>query len=102
MRFDSTKELSKKDVESFIRDIVETGKVLIISKHAKQRMKERNYTIQDVQFILTHGHAQSSEFNDFAKNWKYTFEGNDLDGDTGSVVIAIANHYSAVIITVLG
>ncbi len=101
MKFDPTKELSRKDVESLVRDIVETG-TLIISSHAKERMAKRGYTIQDVQFILSHGRVQSSEFNVAANNWKYRFEGNDIDGDTGAVIIAIASHYNAIIITVLG
>jgi len=101
MKFDPTKELSRKDVESLVRDIVESG-TLVISGHAKERMVQRRYTIQDVQFILSHCRVQSSEFNAAANNWKYRFEGNDLDGDTGSVIIAIANHYNAIIITVLG
>jgi hypothetical protein len=55
-----------------------------------------------VQFILSHGRVQSSEFNAAANNWKYRFEGNDLDGDSGVVIIAIASQYDAIIITVLG
>jgi len=101
MRFDPTTELSRKDVEFVVRDIVETG-TLVISSHAKERMAQRRYTIQDVQFILSHGRVQSSEFNVAANNWKYRFEGNDLDGDSGSVIMAIASQYNAVIITVLG
>jgi len=101
MRFDSTKELSLKDVESLIRDIVE-ARGLVMSGHAKARMAERNYTIHDVHFILSHGRAISSEFNDLANNWKYRFEGNDLEGDSGSVIIAPVTHCNAVIITVLG
>jgi len=101
MKFDPTKELSRKDVESLVRDIVESG-TLVISGHAKERMVQRRYTIQDVQFILSHGRVQSSEFNVAANNWKYRFEGNDLDGDSGSVIMAIASQYNAVIITVLG
>ena len=101
MKFDPTKELSRKDVESLVRDIVETG-TLIMSSHSKERMAQRGYTIQDVQFILSHGRVQSSEFNAAANNWKYHFEGKDIDGDTGAVIIAIASQYNAIIITVLG
>ena len=64
-------------------------------------MKERGYSIQDVQFILTHSEVQASSFDKLTGNWKYRFYGDDLDGGTGTVIVAIALQHKAVVITVL-
>lgn len=42
-----------------------------------------------------------SDFNSSIENWKYRFEGEDLDDTTGGVVVSIARHYICIIITVL-
>lgn len=68
----------------------------------KERMAERGYTTQDVEFILAHGKVQSSEFDKLTVNWKYRFHGDDLDGGTGTVIVAIARKMSSIVITVLG
>jgi hypothetical protein len=101
MEFNPAKELSKKDTAVLIRNIVENG-IVIISRHAKKRMAERGYTTQDVEFILTHGNIQSSEFDQMTGNWKYRFCGDDLDGGTGTVIVAIATKKRSIVITVLG
>ena len=101
MEFNAAKELSKDAAATLIRDIVENG-TLIISRHAKERMAERGYTTQDVEFILTHGKVQSSELDKLTGNWKYRFHGDDLDGGTGTVIVAVARKMSSIVITVLG
>jgi hypothetical protein len=101
MEFNPSKELSNNAATALVRDIVENG-TLIISRHAKERMFERGYTTQDVEFILTHGKIQSSEFDKLTGNWKYRFHGDDLDGGTGTVIVAIVRQMSSIVITVLG
>jgi hypothetical protein len=54
-----------------------------------------------VQFILTHGEVQASSFDKLTGNWKYRFYGDDLDGGTGTVIVAIALQHKAMVITVL-
>lgn len=100
MKYGPAKELSKDEVAALVREIVENG-ILILSRHARERMKERGYSIQDVQFILTHGEVQASSFDKLTGNWKYRFYGDDLDGGTGTVIVAIALQHKAVVITVL-
>lgn len=101
MEFNPAKELSRTDAAVLIHDVVENG-ILIISRHAKERMAERGYTTQDVEFILTHGKIQSSEFDQIPGNWKYRFCGDDLDGGTGTVIAAISTKNRSIVITVLG
>ena len=54
--------------------------MLYYSSHAEDRMAERGYEKGDLV---------DTEYNDRAANWKYTIRGDDLDGDSGAVVIAI-------------
>lgn len=100
MRFDSTRELSEPDVKGLINDIWSNGGT-IISGHAKKRMKERGYSFRDIMHIITNGSLTNSEFNSSIGNWKYKFEGEDLDATTGGVVVAIPEHHKCIIITVL-
>lgn len=76
LKFDPATQLSSKDASELILEIVENGE-LVLTPHAKKRMKERGYSMQDVIFILTHGEVKSAEFDDQANNWKYKFCGND-------------------------
>ena len=101
MAFNPTTRLEEKAVQDMVHDIVSHGGVLTPSKHAKERMMERGYTYRDITRIISHGNLRDAEFNQDAQNWKYTFHGEDLDGDHGAVVIALVSANNCVIITVL-
>ena len=59
----------------------------------------RNFTTQDVLYILETGIVVDKKFDDDRRNWKYKVNGNDLDGDSGSVVTAILTARAQLIIT---
>lgn len=101
MRFDPTKELTESEVKDLIDYIWSSGGTIIPSRHAKDRMKERGYSIRDVMHIISNGTLVEAAFNDDLENWKYTFRGEDLDDTQGGVVVSIARHYKCIIITVL-
>ncbi len=101
MQFDQTNKISDDEAKSIICDIVEDG-VLILSRHAKERMAERGYTLQDVVHILLHGKIVKREYKDKTKNWSYRVQGYDLENDEGAIVVAIIKRMSAIVITVLG
>jgi ribulose bisphosphate carboxylase small subunit len=101
MNFDPTQELAEPDLKKVIRSVLSSDGVLYYSRHAEQRMMERGYNYRDISYILERGYLVSSEYNARAANWKYTIRGEDLDGDGGTVVIAIIKQCEAVIITVL-
>ena len=100
MRFNPAEELDNKKAHKIIREIVSDGS-LILSNHAKERMKERGYSTHDIGYILLNGKIVKKELNTKTNNWVYTINGNDLDGDDGSVVAAIINRMSSIVITVL-
>jgi hypothetical protein len=101
MRFDPTKKLSELEVKDLIDYIWSSGGTIIPSRHAKERMVERGYSLRDIMHIISNGSLVESEFNNLMENWKYRFEGEDLDDTTGGVVVSIARHYKCIIITVL-
>ena len=101
MIFDQSIEIPDDKARLIIREIVSDG-VLILSNHAKERMKKRGYTLQDVVHILLHGEIVKKEYKDKTKNWSYRVQGYDLENDEGTVVVAIIKRMSAIMITVLG
>ena len=102
MKFDPTTEIENGIAHRIIQNTVKNtnGKV-IFSSHAKGRMQERNYSPQDVQYILLNGKITGKEFNEKNRTWAYTLRGDDLEGDEGGVVTAIISEWTSIIITVL-
>ena len=100
MQFDPAVVIDNADAQGIIREIIVDGN-LIISNHAKKRMAERGYTTHDIEHILLHGSITGKELNPNLNNWVYTIKGNDLDGEMGGVVVAIAKFMTSIVITVL-
>ncbi|MBI5558427.1 MAG: DUF4258 domain-containing protein [Deltaproteobacteria bacterium] len=100
MEFDPVQEIDIEKAHSIIREIVASGE-LIVSKHAKARMRERGYSTQDVEYILIRGKITNKEFKENTQSWAYTIKGDDLEGDEGGVVTVIISRQACVIITVL-
>lgn len=101
MRFNPAEELDNEKAHRIIREIIAEGS-LILSNHVKERMRERGYSTHDIGHILLNGKIVRKEFNTDANNWVYTLNGNDLEGDDGSVVAAIIGRMKSLVITVLG
>ena len=75
---------------------------MIYSRHVKERMLQRGYSIQDIEHIVLYGIICKKGIHDQTKHWTYTIQGIDLDGDEGKVVAGITKYKSTIIITVLG
>jgi hypothetical protein len=97
MKFDPSKELSERE----LKDLLACDRTVNLIKHAKDRMQERNYSLRDIMHIIAHGTLIKSEFFSGSASWRYVFKGEDLEGDTGGVVLSVNNQYRFVIITVL-
>ena len=58
--------------------------------HAKDKMVERGFTMDDVLNVLRKGSVSpDAQWDDTFKNWKYMVRGRGCDGDDLSVVIAL-------------
>ncbi len=90
----------KDDVQTLIRHIVRQGEVILTS-HAKEQMKNRNYDLSDVRYILKTGEVVRMEQSEKGQ-FKYVVKGEDLEGEPGAVVTAIINKQTLVVVTVLG
>ena len=101
MIFDPTIEIDNNDAHDIIRNSIRNGNVTY-SRHVKERMMERGYSLQDVEYIILFGVITKKQPHEKTHHWTYTIKGVDLDGDTGQVVASITKNKSSVIITVLG
>jgi hypothetical protein len=102
MRFDPTAELDDKIAHKIIRHTIESDRgTIILSNHAKLRMRERGYTSHDVEYILLNGRITKKEYSPKTRTWAYTIKGDDLEGDAGGVVTAIVHQWSSIVVTVL-
>ena len=101
MSFDPTHELSETDLKTAIRKILGADGMLYYTGHAEIQMQKRGYNYRDVTYILEKGALVNTEYNDKAGNWKYTIRGDDLDGDSGAIVVAIVKQREGLVITVL-
>lgn len=101
MGFDPKKLLSETKAKFLILDHLDHGGTLTLTRHARDRMEERRYSFRDLTHIIKEGSLAKTEYNETAVNWKYTFRGEDLDGTTGAVVVAIACVNDIIIVSVL-
>ena len=93
-------QLTTKEAEEEIQGIVKYGEVTPLP-HCYQRMKERNYDIHDITYILSTGKIRDPpEYDEKHYNWMYKVEGNVIEGDKAIVVVAIASHRELVCITI--
>ncbi|MCK9362115.1 MAG: DUF4258 domain-containing protein [Syntrophales bacterium] len=91
--------LSEEELKKIILEIFDHGSV-IPSKHARERMRERGYSMADVRNILKHGALKKIEF--IMNSHCYHLYGEDLEGHPGAVVTALISNLKIVIVTVMG
>ena len=101
MRFDPCQELSRKDAHDIIISIINSRGEIILSRHARERMRERRYTTDDVLHILLTGRLVEKRWDKDPGSWKYKIIGKDIDGEDGGVVTVIISKTRLVVITVL-
>lgn len=97
--YNPVQELEPEQALELIRHIINDGEV-IYSSHARERMIERNFTISDILLILQKGKLAEKQYEENKKNWKYTIQGADIDGDEGTIVTAIISNRKQLIVTV--
>ncbi len=87
---DFPKKLSSKEAKTKILQILETGEIIPTWYHAKQRMKQRDVTDDDIKEVLTNGEIKRlAEWDDRYKNWKYRVEGTDIEGEELRIITII-------------
>lgn len=99
MRFVKTTKLTEDEAEELASNVIKHGSI-IITNHAKyESMPKRGYDNPDVYHILDKGKVVKIEPG-INNTWKYSFRGNDLDGDEGTIVATFVSSDKGVVITV--
>jgi hypothetical protein len=81
-------------------NILAEGGPVIPTTHAKQRMRQREFTLQDVVFVLEHGSYGPGYWNAEQGNYDVTIKGYDVDGEELKVQIGLdASARTIVIVT---
>lgn len=70
--------------------------------HLSKRMRERHYDFLDLENILSFGKVNKpAEYDEDFGQWKYRVEGNSIDGEKATVVVAILSHNEILGITIM-
>ncbi len=89
------------NVLKLIRERVQTGDFIILP-HAILRQAERNISVPDIVFVLTHGEHETErdEFKAAFGSWNYLICGKTVDSRTLRVAVAFDAH-DMLIVTVI-
>ena len=79
--------MNKQDAKSLLKKL--TRSCINISEHCKQRMSERDVTIHDILHVIMWGSVKTIEKDSKYGNWKCTVQGEDIEGDKLTVILAI-------------
>ena len=92
----------RNDVLELARKLFAKG-AYVVSSHAKLRQNERNFSIGDIEGILSNGHYEprKDEYKEEHDDWNYAIRGHSLDGERARLCIAFDRESLVIIITVI-
>ena len=101
MTDNDTDRLGPKEAQRKINGIGKLG-YIIPTSHLSDRMEERGYDFQDLEQILSLGKVKDPpEYDEKYEHWKYKVQGNVIDGEKATVVVAILSHNEVLGITIM-
>ena len=99
---DNNKKLTLQEAQSKIREITKLGSVIWTDHFSYDSMNYRNYSSQDIDFILQEGTVKEPpEYDEDYRNWKYKVEGKTIDGDIAIVITVILSYRELLAITIM-
>jgi hypothetical protein len=94
--------LTPEAAQQTIRDIAKFGFVTPSSHCFYDSMGNRNYSTQDLEFILKNGKVKKEpKWNHKHSDWKYEVEGKSIDGDKALVITVILSHRELFAVTIM-
>ena len=97
----TNEHFSAEEAESQIRRIAKFGSVIPAS-HFDEQLYLRNYDTSDIYHLLTHGKVtEPPEYDKEFGNWKCKVEGNLIDGEKATIIVAIISHRELLCITIM-
>jgi hypothetical protein len=89
--------LSPVEAHQAIEQLLERPATLALTQHARDRMRERRFTTDDILRVLRHGTVSPNPaWDDWRGTWKYRVSYRDLDGEPLSVVVAIEDRITVI------
>ena len=99
---DTIHKLSPEEAESQIRKIAISGSVEITEHCYDESMRNRGYDSNDIVNVLFNGRIREPpQYDEEHSNWEYRVEGNVVEGEKATVVVAIKSHDQLVCITIM-
>lgn len=82
--------LSPIEAHEVIQRLLESRDTISFAGHARQRMRERFFTVDDVRRVLARGAVSPfAVWDETFQNWKYQVSGRDCDNVPLVLVVAI-------------
>jgi hypothetical protein len=91
------KPLKAEEVLRLVSAALARGRVYP-SKHFRQRMRERNFNIQDALHVLENAKDARPKWNSEAATWNYDLSGKDIEGEELTIRIAITEDDDGVVL----
>ena len=91
------KPLKAEDVLKIVSVALARGRVYP-SNHIRQRMKERNFDINDAIRVLENAKEARPKWNAKSAAWNYDLDGKDIEGEKLTIRIAITEDINGVIL----
>jgi len=87
---DKPAKLSPTAAFEAIQKLLDETDTVSLPRHARDRMAERHFNLDDVKNVLRKGTVSpDAEWDEKRRNWKYKVRGLDCDGERLEIVIAL-------------
>lgn len=84
------KPLSPIQAYEAIQRLLELRDCIAFTAHARKRMRDRQFTVDDARRVLTHGTVSPTpQWDEQFQNWRYQISGVDYDNVPLALVVAI-------------
>lgn len=83
------KELTSNQVKAFVDRVLRGQSGVSYTGHVKERMRQREFTTQDIQFVLEMGDFSKGYWEPHAQNHEANVTGWDLDGEELELSLAL-------------
>jgi hypothetical protein len=84
------KALSPVEAYEAIQKLLELRDSISLAPHARQRMRERHFNMDDVRRVLLYGNVSpGAEWDETYQNWRYRVCYVDYDDDPLALVVAL-------------
>jgi hypothetical protein len=87
---DRPKALSPIEAHEIIQRLLDLHDTLSFSSHARDRMRQRHFTVDDTHLVLHRGTISPTPvWDDQFQNWQYRISGRDCDNVPLVLIVAL-------------